>query len=125
MMNHRVTYLRDRKGDPQGCVAIKLLPHVEFDRQVIVYQVSVLNPVDRFDRALARQLALGRMVEKPLTVRVPADPTMYQITWHVMSDIAKDSGQPTRARAAAKRWLRTRDHKVSMLESVVPDFLRD
>jgi len=105
MVNHRIQYLRDRKGNPVGCVAIKLLPQVEHSRQLVVYQTSILNPLDNFDRALARQLALGRMVEKPLTVRVMSNPSMREITEEVMRDIAADSGQPTRARQAAKRWL--------------------
>lgn len=108
-MNHRIMYLRDRSGNPVGCIAIKLLPHVEYDRQLVVYQTSILNPLDQFDRAFARQLALGRMVEKPLTVRVISDPSMHEITSEVMRDIASDSGQPTRARQAAKRWLRHGD----------------
>jgi hypothetical protein len=110
MMNHRIMYLRDRNGNPVGCIAIKLHRHVEYDRCLVEYQVSVLNPLDRFDRATARQLALGRMVEAPLTVRVPADPTMFEVSSEVMRDIVSDSGQPTRARDAAKRWLRNNQH---------------
>lgn len=106
-MNHRIMYLRDRSGNPVGCIAIKLLPQVEYDRQLVLYQTSVLNPLDHFDRALARQLALGRMVEKPLTIRVISDPSMHDVTAEIMRDIAADSSQPTRARLAAKRWLRT------------------
>ncbi len=107
--SHRIMYLRDRSANPVGCIAIKLLNHGELNRCLIMYQTSVLNPLDRFDRPLARQLALGRMVEKPLTVRVPADPSMHEVTSAVMRDIASDSGQPTRARLAARRWLRFED----------------
>lgn len=99
-------FLRDRKGVPVGCVAIRLHDQSEFSRSLVSYQTSVLNPLDRFDRALARQLALGRMVEAPLTVKVPVDPSMYEVTLAVMTDLSSDSGQPTRARQAAKRWLR-------------------
>ncbi len=110
-MTHRIMYLRDRSNNPVGCVAIKLHRHVEYDRQLVEYQVSVLNPLDRFDRATARHLALGRMVEAPLTVRVPVEPSMYEVSSEVMRDIASDSGQPTRARQAAKRWLRFNDRQ--------------
>lgn len=112
-MTHRIMYLRDRNYNPVGCIAIKLHRHVEYDRQLVEYQVSVLNPLDRFNRATARQLALGRLVEAPLTVRVPADPTIYEISLKVMRDIASDHGQPTRARQAAKRWLRFNDPELT------------
>jgi hypothetical protein len=105
MMIHRIMYLRDKRGAPVGCVAIKLHRHVEYDRQLVEYQVSVLNPLDRFNRATARHLALGRMMEAPLTVRVHHEPSMFEVTLEVMRDIATDSVQPTRARQSAKRWL--------------------
>lgn len=109
-MNHRIMYLRDRKGQPVGCVAIKVFRDTDdLYHNLIVYQVSVLNPLDRFDRAMARQLALGRMVEAPLTCHAPVEPSMWETTQSVMRDIARDSGQPTRARQAAKLWLRNNE----------------
>lgn len=109
---HRIMYLRDSYqignlaqlivGNPVGCVAIKL----HKGRRSAEYQLSVLNPLDRFDRTLARQLALGRMVEAPFTVSLPPNATQHQISRAVMEDIAYDVGAPGRARRAAKLWLR-------------------
>lgn len=89
-------------GNPVGCVAIKVSKSKKFAK----YQVSVLNPLDRFDRAMARQLALGRLAEAPYTVRLVANATMHDITTAVMDDIVLDSNAPTRARKAARVWLR-------------------
>jgi hypothetical protein len=91
-------------GNPVGCVAIK----VHKNGRSAEYQVSVLNPLDRFNRAIARQLALGRLAEAPFTARLPAGApvTMEEITRAVMLDIATDTGAISRARKAAKLWLR-------------------
>ena len=91
-------------GNPVGCIAIKL----HKNGRSAEYQVSVLNPLDRFDRAIARQLALGRLAEAPLTVRLPtgAPLNMEEITRAVMLDIAIDTQAVSRARRAAKLWLK-------------------
>jgi hypothetical protein len=103
-MEHRIQFLRDAKGQPVGCVAIRVR-QVTVKRTLIEYQYSVLNPLDRFDRRLARQLALGRMVEAPYTATVGASPSRHDISEAVMENIATDQGAPTRARKAAKLWL--------------------
>lgn len=114
-MKHRTMFLRDNytlsavpgekdivAGNPVGCIAIK----VHENRRSAEYQVSVLNPLDRFDRAIARQLALGRLAEAPFTVRLPSNASMYDITLAVMSDINLDESAPSRARRAAKLWIK-------------------
>lgn len=88
-------------GNPVGAVAIR----VKEGRRMAEYQVSVLNPLDRFDRAMARQLALGRLAEAPFTVPLPKNATMDDITRAVMMDIMSDPGAVSRARKAAKLWL--------------------
>jgi hypothetical protein len=88
-------------GNPVGCVAIKL----NSSGTRVSYQVSVLNPRDRFSRTVARQLALGRLTEAPFTVVLANSPTMYDITLAVMTDILRDRGQVMRARKAARQWL--------------------
>lgn len=111
-MEHRIQYLREANGQNVGCVAIQVLRETGNDfYSLVAYQVSVVNPLDNFDRGLARQLALGRMLEAPFTVRVPINPTMFEISNAVMRDIARDSGAPSRARRAARNWIRknTRD----------------
>lgn len=89
-------------GNPVGAVAIK----VHKNGRSAEYQVSVLNPLDRFDRAIARQLALGRLAEAPFTVRIPTNASMDDITRAVMTDIADDNNAVSRARKAAKLWLK-------------------
>lgn len=116
-MEHRIQYLRESytvnadgnvvAGQPVGCVAIKVSQKA--GPRWLSYQLSVLNPRDRFNRELARQLALGRLVEKPVSIRVTGTLTMKGITELVMLDIARDKSAPGRARKAAKRWLAQSD----------------
>lgn len=89
-------------GNPVGCIAIKVSKSGRFAK----YQLSVKNPLDQFDRAMARQLALGRLAEAPFTVRLPENARMDQITRAVMTDIANDTSAISRARKAAKLWLK-------------------
>jgi hypothetical protein len=104
-MEHRIMYLRNLSGNPVGCLAIRLNPRTQF----VEYQLSVLNPLDRFDRKVARQLALGRLAESPLTLRVPRNPTMYDISVAVMRDMVNSGTAPSRAVKAAKLWLSYND----------------
>jgi hypothetical protein len=94
-------YLRDRNYQPVGCIAIRLNPRTQF----VEYGVSVLNPVDKFDRKVARQLALGRLVEAPETLLVPRNPTIHVISLAVMRDLSTRKLVPGRAARAAKLWL--------------------
>ena len=106
-MHHRIQFLRDSRHQPVGCLAIQTRVVIDgfSTTTLICYQMSVLNPKDNFDRPLARQLALGRMVEAPLTTTVAgAEPSMHEITEAIMRDVAADSLAPTRARAAARLW---------------------
>lgn len=94
-------FLRDKNYFPSGCLAIS----VDRSKQEVKYQLSVLNPKDRFDRSLARSIALGRLVEKPVTISVPNDATMHQISEAVMRDIVSGTKVPARAVKSAKLWL--------------------
>ena len=108
-MEHRIQFLRDSKGQPVGCVAIKIKTAVGRTAGVtlVTYQMSVLNPLDKFDRRMARQLALGRLVEAPLTTTIDhVSPTRREISQAVMQDLREDAFAPTRARKAASLWLR-------------------
>lgn len=100
---NRIMYLRLANDRPVGCVAIS----VDKRNHRIHYQVSALNPADRFDRKVARQLALGRLVESPLPVPLPRgeEVSMHLITEVVMRHLSK-SNAPGRAIKAAKLWLR-------------------
>lgn len=97
-------FLRDTKGQPVGCIAIRTSNLTR--ATVVSYQLSVLNPKDNFNRSVARQLALGRLVEQPLQVTLDRDPTMHEITSSVMTSISSLNSLPGRARRAAHLWLR-------------------
>jgi hypothetical protein len=101
-MSRRIMYLRSETGHPVGCLAIQLNRH----EGQISYALSVLNPRDRFNRAVARQLALGRLVEEPLKVKINREATMHDISEAVMKDIIKFKDAPTRAVKAARLWVR-------------------
>lgn len=106
-MEHRVQYLRDENGHYVGCIAIREHPASGSQHYAVVeYRLSVRNPADQFDKDVARQLALGRLTEAPYTVRVHTHPNMHEIGEAIMKDIARDSSAPSRARRAAKLWLR-------------------
>lgn len=106
-MEHRVQYLKNENGHYVGCIAIVEHPAPSGEHFALVeYRVSVRNPSDQFDKDVARQLALGRLVEAPYTVRVPSHPNMHEISRAIMKDIARDHTAPSRARNAAKHWLR-------------------
>ncbi len=101
-MSERVMYLRNRSGQPVGCVMIKRTP------SEIQYNMSVLNPEDDFNRVLARQIAKGRLDSHPRKIdNKQLNLSMHEITRAVMSDIERNIMAPSRARKAAKNWLRT------------------
>ena len=97
-------YLRDNKRQPVGCIVLAL----NASKTKIRYQMSVLNPADRFDRSMARVIAKGRLLECPLTITLdePLD-SMHEISERVMISIVDNfaGNFPARARKAAKRWL--------------------
>jgi hypothetical protein len=141
-MEYRYQFLRDSKGQPVGCVVIRLgadcgsVNTYENCRYVSVkYQFSVLNPEDRFNRTLAREIALARLQKYQgywTEAKFPMShqkPTMHSVTKSVMTHLAKNGLAPARARKAAKLWLDQHNlHNVSFdIESVrlghAPDVL--
>ncbi len=102
-MSRRIMYLRSENGHPVGCLAIQLARHTG----TVSYQMSVLNPRDNFNRAVARQLALGRLLEEPINLKINKEATMHDISEAVMKDIVKFyKSAPTRAIKAARLWVR-------------------
>lgn len=101
-MNSRIMFLRDANYRPVGCMAIS----IDSRNHRLNYQYSVLNPVDKFDRKMARHLALGRLVETPITVPLPrnGEVSMHLISECVMAHLA-GSNAPSRAVKAAQLWL--------------------
>jgi hypothetical protein len=105
-MKTRIMFLRTVDNTPCGCVAISL------DRRNhrLNYQYSVQNPIDKFNRKLARQIALGRLIESPIPIPLIRDMevNMHMISELVMSHLA-NSNAPKRAIKSAKQWLDDKD----------------
>ena len=100
MTNCRIMFLRNKVGRPIGCLAILL------DRQMqsIKYQLSVLNPLDIFNKEIAKNIAIGRLDKKPFHIKMEPN---TNINWTVMSHLFNNKNAPTRARKAAKHWFNT------------------
>lgn len=101
MNNTRIMFLRNSDYTPCGCVAIS----IDRRNHRIDYQYSVLNPLDKFDRKMARHLALGRLVECPISTPLcrNSEVNMHIISEGVMEHLA-NSNAPKRAVRAAKLW---------------------
>ena len=101
-MDYRIMFLRNGASHPIGCLAIQ----IDRKRSVLSYGFSVLNPADKFDRKVARQLALGRLLESPVSIApIKADANMHEITRSVMKSLIVNRKTPARAVRAAKLWL--------------------
>jgi hypothetical protein len=101
-MEYRVMYLRGSKHhNPVGCAVISM----DRRRTYVDYQISVLNPKDKFDRKVARQLAIGRWMENPIRVLLPKNANMHTVSEMVMRDLVGRKGAPARAVKAAENWL--------------------
>jgi hypothetical protein len=101
-MDFRIMYLRNNKKQPIGCLAVKL----DRAKGLAFYNFSIQNPIDDFDRSIGRQLALGRMVESPLSVKIEKDANMHEVSYSIMTDLIKRDVSPIRAVKAAKHWLK-------------------
>jgi hypothetical protein len=99
-------FLRNEKGHPVGCLA--MFPGDQKTKtDKVSYQISVLNPNDDFNRKLARDIAVGRLKKRPVTVQLKSE---TQLSIHdslkvVMEDLAA-SDMPNQAKKAALLWLR-------------------
>ena len=101
-------YLRDRKSTPIGCIAID-----ESRTGIVSFQYSVLNPIDVFERKIARYLALGKLIEMPINLQVSRTASRHEVSRLIMADIANNSQGPSRARRAAKLWLKNKAAVIS------------
>ena len=102
-MNRRVMFLRSADNKPVGCVVISVDRH----NKRIEYQVSTLNPLDKFNREVARLLATGRLVEAPFHLWLPNKAGLHEISRRVMTHLAANKTVPNRSRKAAKNWVHT------------------
>lgn len=118
-MEYRFQYLRDEKGQPVGCLAIKLVETSKTDEGTIIqFQLSVLNPADRFNRDLARNIALGRLKTSAHTAMMIGEVSKNRITRTVMYAVSVDKSLPARAVKAAKLWLENLDRTAHLEHGV-------
>lgn len=99
----RIMFLRDKNRQPVGCLAFV----IDADNH-IVYGMSVLNPKDKFNRTIARDVAMLRMnmFERSRFIPFHAAPyTMHEVSEALMQDLLINPRAPTRARKAAQLWL--------------------
>lgn len=108
-MTERTMFLRDKSGNPVGCLAIVIVPNSD----QVKYNFSVANlDQDVFERDTARSMAIGRVVTSPLTVRLPKKNfNMFDISRAVMKNLSRREGTPSRAVKAAKLWLKQNENK--------------
>ena len=104
----RFMFLRNKAGSPVGCIAVDG-PIQQGNTYVLPYGLSVLNPLDKFDRALARNIAVGRLnnstTQRTGQVYDIKQPNMHTISKAVMRDLLINPHAPSRARKAARLWL--------------------
>ena len=97
----RFIYVRDARRNPVGLVAYRTMNGEIGCR--IEYAVSCHNPADRFDRAIARQVAEGRLTRAPMS----AEGAFHaQALRTVFEQLAAYPSVPTRVRAELARHLR-------------------
>jgi hypothetical protein len=91
-------YLRDARRNPIGCVAMRR------DGNNVLYQLSTSHPKDRFDKQLARKIAVGRLEDDPVVLNFEEITSRHIIFSHVMQDVL-DNSTAHRAVNSAKNWL--------------------
>lgn len=125
-MSTRIMYLRAPNGHPVGCIAIELQTTAVCP--AVRYSVSALHPNDKFNRALAKSIAIGRLnveasdksnnkhylsgdslnftgwYNDPANRRM----TVHDVSMGIMTDIVRRGVKsfPSRVVKAAKLWLR-------------------
>lgn len=108
-------YLRDkelslgenRRGFPVACIAIL----VDRNANEIHYGLATVHPDDRsshYNRENGKALAVGRLMLRHNVLEMPKKTyvSMRDVTRMIMADIAKQKDSPTRAKKAAKRWMK-------------------
>lgn len=106
--NYKIMFLRGSNNFPVGCVAFSTSKNGS-GAVTINYQVSTLNPSDEFNRRVARQLAIGRTVEIPISISMSGHNTSYnEVVTAIMKDMMNRPEVPNRSRSAAIKWLNSK-----------------
>lgn len=103
----KIMYLRDKKDQPVGCVVYRRIPvNADQTQHHLEYEVSVRNPLDRFNKKMGREIALGRLNTHPRETRIHSNSTGKEAVFAVLDQIANTpSLLPARAIKAAKAML--------------------
>lgn len=106
MSSIRFVYLRDKRDQPISCIA------VSYDKEdkKISFAISTLNPKDKFNKKLGREVAEGRLIKTPYTIvltKESSEITAHYITRCILEDLNmwSEGTLPARTRKAALRWL--------------------
>jgi hypothetical protein len=120
MKHVKFMYFRDCNRRPIGCVAIEVL-----NGTALKYAVSALHPYDIFNREVARNLALGRLVSHPVYISCSSRANLHTILTTVMRDVATTRLAPTNIIKSAKRWLtqQTTTHSTDDVLKILEDYL--
>lgn len=94
----RIFYIRDNKGQPVACLAYR-----DSDDGLVRYGLSTLHPNDRFDRSLARKIALGRLRIAPDVVRPPEG---ARPLFHIIERLSHSMAVPGRLRKMITRRIK-------------------
>lgn len=106
MVTHHIHYIRNSKGLPIGCIAFRDVfgPN---DEIYVEYGFSVRNPSDSWNRSLARQIAIGRMIEQPFRIASDPDWNVTRIIEEINLDLPTRK-VPTRVRREVSKSLKIR-----------------
>jgi len=121
MKHIKFMYFRDCNRRPIGCVAIEVLNGMSCLR----YAVSAVHPYDIFNRGVARDLAVGRLISHPIYIACPSRANLHTVLTTVMRDIAATRLVPTNLIKSAKRWLtqQTKTHNTDDVLKILEDYL--
>lgn len=112
-------YVRNKQMMPIACIAYRL----NREENVLTYQLSTHNPVEKFRRTRGREVALERFYKKPQTLRVngeaAVDDIIRELANHLMEDryrpksamFPEHKGTPDRVRRALRRHYKRLDNK--------------
>lgn len=108
----RFFYLRNEERTPVACVA-----SVADSDTVHRYAVSTWNPLDHYNRELARALAFYRLHTQPSHVSgLTPETNIHEV---IVCAIADDSHMPTRTRSAAEL------HLIGLINAKVAEITKD
>ncbi len=97
-MRHIIHYVRNEKGMPVACLAFRDVfdtPYCGY----IDYGISIHHPDDVWNRKLARQIAIGRMVESPFRIEnivAHDDWNISRVIAEILLDIKNNRSVPRR-----------------------------